>query len=117
VVTSAIAARTFDLDGQDLVIGQEGGYWVRFVVTHVVTHVPVALEKPHGIDDASSLHGRDGVRPVGFDSAHPVARQRHGDPPDHRHRLRMIRACEYRDAANLPATRPRWRQCARQAAR
>ncbi|HTT81508.1 MAG TPA: hypothetical protein VMF86_17710, partial [Stellaceae bacterium] len=40
---------------------------------------------------------------VGFDNAHPVARQRRGAPQDHRHRLRSIRPYEYRDAATLLA--------------
>lgn len=40
-------------------------------------------------------------RLVGFDNAHPVARQRRGEPQDHRHRLRTIKAYDYRDAATL----------------
>jgi hypothetical protein len=42
---------------------------------------------------------------VGFDNAHPVThtRQRRGEPQDHRHRLRTIRAYEYRDAPTLLA--------------
>ena len=40
---------------------------------------------------------------TGFDNAHPVARQKLGEPQDHRHRLRTIRAYEYRDAATLLA--------------
>jgi hypothetical protein len=40
---------------------------------------------------------------VGFDNGHPVGRQRRGTPQDHRHRLRTIRAFEYRDAATLLA--------------
>jgi hypothetical protein len=40
---------------------------------------------------------------VGFDNAHPVARQRRGAPQDHTHRLQNIRPYEYRDAATLPA--------------
>jgi hypothetical protein len=35
-----------DLDGQVLVVDPAGGLWVRFVVTQV----PVAPEKPHGLD-------------------------------------------------------------------
>ena len=48
-----------------------------------------------------TLHGPDGERLVGFDNAHPVAKQRRGRPQDHRHRLRTIRAYEYQDAATL----------------
>jgi hypothetical protein len=40
---------------------------------------------------------------VGFDNAHPVARQKRGEPQDHRHRLRNIRPYDYRDAAILLA--------------
>ena len=32
-----------------------------------------------------------------------MARQKRGDPQDHRHRLRSIRPYEYRDAATLLA--------------
>ena len=88
-----------DLDGQVLVVGPDGGHWVRFVVTLV----PVSPEKPHGIDYSLTLHGPDGERLVGFDNAHPAARQKRGGPLDHRHRLRTIRAYEYRDAATLLA--------------
>lgn len=77
-----------DLDGQVLVVDPEGGRWVRFVVTRV----PVSLEKPHGLDYSLTLHGPDGERLVGFDNAHPVARQKRGEPQDHRHRLRTIKA-------------------------
>jgi hypothetical protein len=86
-----------DLDGQVLVVDSEGGHWVRFVVTRV----PVSPEKPHGIDYSLTLHGPDGERLVGFDNAHPVASQQRGEPQDHRHRLRTIKAYEYRDAATL----------------
>jgi predicted transcriptional regulator len=68
----------FDLDGQVLVVDPEGGHWVRFVVTRV----PVSHEKPHGMDYSLTLHGPDGERLVGFDNAHPVAKQRHGGPQD-----------------------------------
>ncbi len=88
-----------DLQGQVLVVDPEGGHWVRFIVTRV----PVSPEKPHGLDYSLTLHGPDGERLVGFDNAHPVARQRHREPQAHRHRLRTIRAYEYRDAATLLA--------------
>lgn len=86
-----------DLDGQVLVVDAEGRHWVRFVVTRVA----VSPEKPHGIDYSLTLHGPDGERLVGFDNAHPVARRKRGDPQDHRHRLRTIKAYDYRDAATL----------------
>jgi hypothetical protein len=88
-----------DLDEQGLVVDPEGGHWVRFIVTRV----PVSPEKPNGIDYSLTLHGPDGERLVGFENAHPMPRQRHGEPQDHRHRLRTIRAYDYRDAARLLA--------------
>src|SRR5689334_2581339 len=60
-------------------------------------------EKPHGIDYSLTLHGADGERLVGFDNAHPVAGRKRGEPQDHRHRLRTVRAYEYQDAATLLA--------------
>jgi hypothetical protein len=86
-----------DLDGQVLVVDPDVGHWVRFVATRV----PVSPEKPHGIDYSLTLHGPDGERLVGFDNAHPVAKQKQGEPQDHRHRLGGIRPCAYRDAATL----------------
>jgi hypothetical protein len=86
-----------DLDGQVLVVDPEGGHWVRFVVTRV----PSSPEKPHGL--SLTLHSRDGERLAGFDNAHPVAGQKVRGRRDHRHRLRTIRAYEYRDAATLLA--------------
>jgi hypothetical protein len=66
-----------------------------------VTRVPVSAEKPHGLDYSLTLHGSDGERLVGFDNAHPAARQKRGQAQDHRHRLRNIRPYEYRNAATL----------------
>lgn len=88
-----------ELDGQVLVVDPEGAHWVRFVVTRV----PASTEKPHGLDYSLTLHGPNGARLVGFDNAHPAPKQRRGDPQDHRHLLRTIRAYEYRDAATLLA--------------
>jgi hypothetical protein len=88
-----------DLDGQVFVVDPEGNHWVRFVVTGV----PVAPEKPHGLDYSLTLHGPDGERLVGFDNAHSVGKQERGAPRDHRHRLRTIKAYEYHDAASLLA--------------
>jgi hypothetical protein len=65
----------------------------------VVTRVPASPEKPHGLDYPLTLHGPDDEQLVGFDNAHPVARQQRGERQDHRHRLRRIKAYEYRDAA------------------
>jgi hypothetical protein len=88
-----------DLDGLTLIVDPSGGHWVRFVVTRV----PVTPEKPHGLDYSLTLHGRDGERLAGFDNAHRVGKQRRGDPQDHRHRLRTIKAYDYSDAATLLA--------------
>jgi hypothetical protein len=97
-----------DLDGQVLVVDPEARHWVRFVVTRV----PVSAEKPHGLDDSLTLHGPDGARLVGFDNAHPVARQKRGEPQDHRHRLRTIKAYDDRDAATLLGdSGTRWTRC------
>jgi len=86
-----------DLDGQVFVVDPEGGHWVRFVVTQV----PASAEKPHGLDYSLTLRGPDGERLVGFDNAHAVERQKRGQAQDHRHRLRTIKAYDYRDAATL----------------
>ena len=86
-----------DLDGRVLVVDPEGGHWVRFVVTRVAA----SPEKPHGLNYSLTLHGPDGKQLVGFDNAHPVARQRRGEAKDHRRRRLTIKAYEYRDAATL----------------
>jgi hypothetical protein len=67
----------------------------------MVTQVPVSPEKPHGLDYSLTWHGPDGGRLVGFDNAHPVGKQRLGEPQDHRHRLRTISVYDYRDAVTL----------------
>ncbi len=86
-----------DLDGQVLVVNPDGGHWVRFVVTRVAC---VAREASRvGLLADSARPGWE--RLVGFDNAHAVARQKRGEPQDHRHRLRTIKAYEYRDAATL----------------
>ena len=70
---------------------------------------PVRRDASAGVAGETARHRllADAARPngerlVGFDNAHPVARQK-GQPQDHRHRLRAIRAYEYRDAATLLA--------------
>jgi hypothetical protein len=88
-----------DLDGLTFVVDPEGGHWVKFVVTRVLP----TTEKPHGLDYSLTLHGRNGERLVGFDNAHPVAKQRRGSPQDHRHRIRMVKPYDYTDAATLLA--------------
>lgn len=88
-----------DLRGLTLVVDPEGGHWVRFVVTQV----PATPEKPHGLDYSFTLHGRNGERLVGFDNAHPVGKQKRGDPQDHRHHIRTVKPYEYTDAAALVA--------------
>lgn len=88
-----------DLDGLTFVVDPKGGHWVRFVVTRV----PPSPEKPHGLDYSLTLHGKSGERLVGFDNAHPVARQKRGNPQDHRHHIRTVKPYEYCDAATLLA--------------
>ena len=88
-----------DLNGLMLVVDREGGHWVRFVVTQV----PATAEKPHGLDYSLTLHGPNGERLVGFDNAHLVARQKRGQPQDHRHRIRAVKPYDYRAAAALLA--------------
>jgi len=86
-----------DLHGQVLVI-DEAGYWVKFVVHRV----PVTVAKPHGLDYSLTLHGPDGQRLVGFDNAHQVAGKRRNEQ-DHRHRLRTVRPYDYTNAGALVA--------------
>jgi|SRR5450755_1866103 hypothetical protein len=88
-----------DLDGQVLVI-DEAGYWVKFVVHQV----PASSDKPHGLDYTLTMHGPDGERLVGFDNAHQVTGQGRGTAKDHRHRLRAVKSYEYTDAGALLAT-------------
>jgi hypothetical protein len=93
-----------NLDGQVLVVDEQGGYWVKFEVRRV----EVTTEKPHGLDYSLTLHARNNERLVGFDNAHPV-RQSAGPGGkakaayDHKHRLRTVRLYPYRDAAALLA--------------
>lgn len=87
-----------DLVGQVLVIDQ-GGYWVKFVVHQV----PTSPDKPHGLDYTLTLHGPDGERLIGFDNAHLVAGQGRGAAKDHKHRLRTVRPYADTDAGTLLA--------------
>ncbi|MBI5164175.1 MAG: hypothetical protein HY985_09770 [Magnetospirillum sp.] len=86
-----------------LVVDPDGGHWVKFVVRRI----PPTNDKPHGLNYSLTLHDENGARLVGFDNAHPV---RSGSGPggtrgpnDHKHRLRTIKAYEYRSAADLLA--------------
>ena len=87
-----------DLNGQVLVI-DEAGYWVKFVVNRV----SATTDKPHGLDYTLTMHGSNGERLVGFDNAHQVAGQGRGAAKDHKHRLRTVRPYDYTDAATLLA--------------
>ena len=62
--------------------------------------------RPHGLNYLLTLHAENGERLVGFDNAHPVqptavpggkSRKVH----DHKHRLRIIRPYDYKNAATL----------------
>jgi hypothetical protein len=88
-----------DLNGITLVVDPKGVHWVKFVVTQVAA----TPEKPHGLDYSLRLHRPDGERLIGFDNAHPKGKQRRGDPQDHRHRFRTVKAYDYIDAATLLA--------------
>jgi len=93
-----------ELDGQVLVVDSAGDYWVRFTVRRV----PSSPARPHGLDYSLTLHGPRGERLVGFDNAHSVRTSagpsgRASAAKDHRHRLRTVRAYQYRDAATLLA--------------
>lgn len=91
-----------DLNGQVLVLDEEGHFWVSFVCRRV----PATEERPHGLDYSLTLHGAGGERLVGFDNAHAVRASagpggRGGAARDHRHRLKTVRPYDYRDAATL----------------
>jgi hypothetical protein len=49
------------------VVDPEGSHWVRFVVTRV----PPAAEKPHGIDYALTLHGPGKTTAIGCERSGP----------------------------------------------
>src|SRR6187431_2197095 len=87
------------LDGEIFVADSAGKHFVKFVVKRVEP----SADRPHGLSYSLTLHGEDGERLVGFDNAHPVASQagpagRKKVEHDHRHRLKMVRPYEYRDA-------------------
>jgi hypothetical protein len=88
------------LDGETFVMDAEGKHWVKFVVKRV----PTSPERPHGLSYSLTLHDESGARLAGFDNGHPAptkkGRSRRVER-DHRHRLKMVRPYEYRDAATL----------------
>jgi Family of unknown function (DUF6516) len=83
-----------DLDGQILVVDEQGGCWVRFKARRV----PVSEDRPHGLDYALTLHDASGERLVGFDNAHAAAGVKERD---HRHRFKTVKPYEYKNAARL----------------
>src|SRR5260221_4067137 len=93
-----------NLDGQVLVVDEQGGHWVKFEVRRV----EVTRERPNGLKYSLSLHAKDNERLVGFDNAHAV-RESAGPGGkskaayDHKHRLSTIRPYRYRDADVLLA--------------
>ena len=86
----------------DTYVINDRGYWVKFVIQKV----PASRERPHGLNYSLTLHNPIGNRLLGFDNAHPISK---GSGPgvrtrieyDHKHRGKMIRFYEYRDAGNL----------------
>ena len=87
-----------DLDGQVFFIDERAHYWVKFSVRRVEADE----RRPHGLRYSLTLHNARGERVVGFDNAH-AAGDGESAALDHRHRLRTIRAYEYKDAASLLA--------------
>ena len=87
-----------DLDGQVFFVDERARYWVKFSVRRV----DVDQRRPHGLRYSLTLHNARGERIVGFDNAHAAA-DSSGAPLDHRHRVRTVRAYEYKDAASLLA--------------
>jgi Family of unknown function (DUF6516) len=83
-----------DLHGLLLVVDEKAGHWVKFVVRRV----PVTPQRPHGLDYSLTLHDASGERLAGFDNAHPVRGGR-AVAKDHRHRMKTVKAYEYKDAA------------------
>jgi hypothetical protein len=67
----------------------------------VVTRVPESPEKPHGLDTRLRCTARMAQGWSASTMPIPVAKQKRGEPQDHRHRLHTIKAYEYRDAATL----------------
>lgn len=90
------------LDGEIYVV--EGNFWVKFVAKRV----PVAPEKPHGLDYSLTLHDGRGERLLGFDNAHPIRESagpgaRNRIEYDHKHKGDRVRFYEYKDAISLLA--------------
>nr|WP_245431324.1 DUF6516 family protein [Rhodoplanes roseus] len=86
---------------RDFSVDLAGAYVVRFVVGRV----PASVDRPHGPVYSLTLHGPTGERLVGFDNAHGLTDRtgRRSPTHDHRHRLRVVRPYDYRDAATLLA--------------
>jgi hypothetical protein len=89
--------RLLALDGETLVLTEDGAYWVKFVVRRV----KVSPLRPHGLKYSLTLHGSDNERLVGFDNAHSVPPADTDDPHDHRHVLKSVKPYEYADSAAL----------------
>ena len=89
--------RLLDLDGEVLVISEDGQYWVKFEVWQVL---PTA-GKPHGVAYSLTLHGPGNERLIGFDNAHPVPPTKWGEAQDHHHTGQKVKPYEYTDAAAL----------------
>ena len=58
-----------DLDGQSFVISDQG-HFVKFIVKRC----PMTETTPHGLSYSLTLHGKTGMRLMGFDNAHAVRR-------------------------------------------
>ena len=62
-------------------------------------------DRPHGLSYSLTLHGPDGSRLVGFDTAHAVRESQgpggKGRGRDHKHRMETVRPYRFKDAVTL----------------
>ena len=86
-----------ELNGEVLVVSEDGRYWVKFEVRRV----PASSARPHGLNYSLTLHGPENERLVGFDNSHPVLPTKRGEPQDHRHRREAVKPYSYNDAGAL----------------
>lgn len=80
----------------------------KFTVKCLFVRVLVTEERPHGLSYSLTLHDENGDRLVGFDNAHPIRTKRGPagkdvKTHDHKHRLKTVRAYDYKDAHTLLA--------------
>lgn len=76
------------LDGVTMVVDEQIGFWVKFVVREV----PNSETVPHGVNYSLTFHDRRGNRMLGFDNAHRVGKQ---GQFDHWHRTQADLGRQY----------------------